>query len=31
MAAHNLAVIYEALGQAELAGRYQTLTETLRR
>jgi tetratricopeptide (TPR) repeat protein len=30
MAAHNLAVIYEALGQAELANRYRTLTETLR-
>ena len=31
MAAHNLAVIYEALGQAELAERYRTLTENLRR
>jgi len=31
MAAHNLAVIYEALGQAELADRYRTLTDTLRR
>jgi len=31
MAAHNLAVIYEALGQADLADRYRTLTETLRR
>jgi glycosyltransferase involved in cell wall biosynthesis len=31
MAAHNLAVIYETLGQPELAARYRTLTETLRR
>jgi len=31
MAAHNLAVIYETLGQAELAARYRSLTETLRR
>ena len=31
MAAHNLAVIYDALGQTELAARYRTLTESLRR
>lgn len=31
MAAHNLAAIYEALGQTELATRYRALTETLRR
>jgi tetratricopeptide (TPR) repeat protein len=31
MAAHNLAVIYETLGQADLAARYRALTETLRR
>ncbi|MGH6965378.1 MAG: glycosyltransferase, partial [Phenylobacterium sp.] len=31
MAAHNLAVIYEALGQADLAAHFRALTETLRR
>jgi glycosyltransferase involved in cell wall biosynthesis len=30
MAAHNLAVIYETLGQVDLAAHYRTLTETLR-
>jgi glycosyltransferase involved in cell wall biosynthesis len=30
MAAHNLAAIYEALGQTDLADRYRALTETLR-
>ena len=31
MAAHNLAVVYETLGLADLAAQYRTLTETLRR
>ncbi|MDB5424443.1 MAG: family 2 glycosyl transferase, partial [Phenylobacterium sp.] len=31
MAAHNLAVVYETLGLADLATQYRTLTETLRR
>jgi glycosyltransferase involved in cell wall biosynthesis len=30
MAAHNLAVVYETLGLADLAAQYRTLTETLR-
>jgi len=31
MAAHNLSVVYETLGLAELAAQYRTLAETLRR
>ena len=31
LAAHNLAALYGALGQAELAARYHALAETLRR